>query len=736
MAAWALLLVALSLLSASPAVAQGFPEEPPELFPDTPAPPRPAPPPRDRKQGTKPPAETEPAETGIEVPRDKPEVRVLRTGGLRMETAALLLSGQEGGDLPFEALAFPLQADGARVRVPVIVEVDGAALLADHRGDLLRFDVSVYALGGKGEVLGALADTVEIDLARRGAQVAKSGVKLVGELSLLPGDCSLRVLVQNPETRRVGLRVLPLSVPDPKAGGTLLLPPLFAAAKDAWLAVRAVESKGLAPALPRLAGDAPPAARPILVADREAAFEAPVLGLAAGDPGLRLEVLRPNGEKAADLPVHLGARQPTAVPGLELLAATFTPHGLEPGPYVARLAAPGGAARSFGTPFILARDDVGGRVWAEFTPGHAAPAAAAAEGGGAAQSAGPTARQRRRRGDTTPVEAGYREAFRQLAAGQEEAARAAVTALETAAVGKGKLDPEDLLDAEARVARRLAAADPEGLVPVALLHTRLYHDYTARKQYLLATHARETALGLTELYGKKSASPQARQVAAGLVLALAGELAASAPAGLRERVFRRVVALDPDNEAALLCLAVDAERQGRPPEALTALDRLLRAHPGNGEAQLRRALALGRLGRRTEARRQLAELVAAPDAATAWWFPIAYQELARLAIDEESWDAAEKILRTGLERLPGDEKLLLELAALYDRRGRPADARALLAGWQPAGRAEPETASARRRYTQLPLARLAAAHAGLEQSAAERLPSLAAGMRGAAAGAQ
>jgi hypothetical protein len=131
-------------------------------------------------------------------------LRVLPTGGLRVESAALLLSGQEGGTIPFAALAFPFPGEGDRARVPVVIEIDGTDLLAGQSDPLLRIEISLYALTGSGNVQGSRMDTVEIDLTQLGAGVGESGVRYVGELSLLPDTYEVRVLVRNVATSELG----------------------------------------------------------------------------------------------------------------------------------------------------------------------------------------------------------------------------------------------------------------------------------------------------------------------------------------------------------------------------------------------------------------------------------------------------------------------------------------------------------------------------------------------------
>lgn len=638
-----------------------------------------------------------------------PAVRVLPSGGLQVESAALLMSGQEGGVIPLAALALPLPGEGGRARVPVIVEIDGSALLASHDKPGLRLEVSVYALSGGG-IQGSRMDTIAIDLARMREAVERSGIQLTGELALRPGDYTLRVLVRSLDTADIGLRSFPLSVPAFEKGSPALLPPVFAApSAEAWVTVRAAGSQP--PALPGLSG--PPAARPVLAPDEEARFAVAGAHLPAGELAPRVEAWRPGGERAGDFPARLGGRQPGAG-GLEVLTLAFTPSGLAPGEYELRVSVPG--ASSPGTRFVLAATEAS-RVWAALDARRSKPAARSA--------AMPPPPRRRRIGNAASIRQTYREALERLARGDEEAARAAVFQLESGLLsGKNRLTPEDLSGIELEVARKLAETGPESLVPVAMLHQRIYRD-SAGRQPLLATHARELVLQLADLYARRSGTPAARAMAARFIMGLAAELVKTAPASLRGRIYQRVLDLDAENEAALLCQAVDFERQGKAAEAVSTLERLLRSHPGNGEARLRLALSTKRLGRDEEARRLLQDFVkGAPEP---WQLAVAYQELGRMLIAGGELEAAERTLGEGRKLLPDDEKLALLLAMVHELRNRPEQAREALQPLRP-GTGE----SARRRYSRIPVELLDEVWSGLERAADERRASLAAALGSAA----
>src|SRR5689334_3191426 len=114
------------------------------------------------------------------------------------------MSGQEGGTIPVAALALPLPGPAGKSRVAVLLEADGAEAMEGQTGALLRLEVCLYAVtsgpDGSGRVMGSRMDTVEIDLARLGPDLEKSGFKYLGELQLAPGDYALRALVRNTAT--------------------------------------------------------------------------------------------------------------------------------------------------------------------------------------------------------------------------------------------------------------------------------------------------------------------------------------------------------------------------------------------------------------------------------------------------------------------------------------------------------------------------------------------------------
>ena len=652
---------------------------------------------------------------------EKPPLRVLRTGGLRVETAALLMSGQEGGTIPVAALALPFPGTGSKARVAVLLEMDGAEAMEGQTGDLLRLEVCLYAVtsapDGSGRVAGSRMDTVEIDLARLGADLEKSGLKYVGELQLDPGDYALRTLVRNTATSEVGLRMLPLSVPEFGQSQNILLPPLVAEPAGAWLQARGA---GIASPPPGLSFEALPSARPVFSPSEVISLRVPAWKVGGGE--LQIEVRRPGGARVATFPLKIASREPSGAPGLELLAATVQLKGVEEGVYELGIASAsrGSDESALSTSFVLLEKGSGGQVWAALTAPRRSRTANAGAATQAARAAAPKGK-RTRKIDAGPVREGYRAALRHLAQGHRETARDALLDLQLKTLtGDKPAISDDLVDVELDVAADLARQDPESLVPVLTLHQVLYREAVGNASFLLSTHNRELIFRLVDLYAERSGSPEGKIRAARFLMGLAAEMIWTAPPSLRARVFQQILAYDNKQEAAILCLAVDAERQGRYADAVVYLQRL---GPDHAEARLRLAVNLARLGKMQDARKILRELSGPEAKPEPWQLAVAWQETARLQLAAGDLDGAEKTLREGLQRLPEDDKLAVQLGLVRDLRKDPRGARDAVADL---GKTPGAGGAARHRYNQLPTEKLEEAWTQLQEQGIGQIPALAA----------
>lgn len=326
-------------------------------------------------------------------------------------------------------------------------------------------------------------------------------------------------------------------------------------------------------------------------------------------------------------------------------------------------------------------------------------------------------------GGVVTVERDYRRALLKLSAGQPDAARAAALELD----GGLPAPPSDRQAAQqqAEVLERLALRDPQALLPALLLHVDLYRHHRSERSYRRIEHHAEMIERASELYAEHAGTEAARVVAGEALAALGLGLLEDRHGTDARRVLARALEIDPGQPAALLGLATDHERHGRYPEAVEALERLVAARPGSSpessEARLRLAVNCARTGRWRDAESGYQALIEDP-AADEWAVVVAYEELAEMRLRGSDPAAAARLLRQGLGRFPGTERLRLQLAFALERGGDPAAARRMIE--ELARRPPSPEPSPRERYNQSPDSAQALALAGLTASAAERLGAL------------
>jgi tetratricopeptide (TPR) repeat protein len=642
-------------------------------------------------------------------------VRVLTTGGVDMEQAALLLSGQEGGALPLAAFASAVGPASGGVETLVVLEIAGAALLKESASPLY-VDVCLYVLtGDPPAVTASVLQTVAIDLEQQGEVLADGGLQLVRRLVLPAGEHSLRVLVRNRANRDLALRVLPLSVPTFAAGTPALLGPFFAPSPGRWLLVPASAGPTAVPGPP-----ATPPALPLIAVG--GAAELQVVTSPGQGAGLEIE-LRRDGKTIAAVPAVVAERTPLAA-GLELLTLSFDLPALPSGIAELGVRDAGGTVATRSTKVVLTEGTVAA-AWPSLLAGApVAPTAAA----GAGLPAAPPRRGLGRLGERQ-VAKRYREALQQLAGDGAEAARAAVAALESEALSGKSVEPRELVEIELGVLAPLAETSPEALWPVLALYVDSHRQHLAARAGVASLHTQQMVLRLAALFAE-SAPPAARPQAAVPLLALVADLPASGEHDLRVRALAAAREYQPDDAAILLCIAVDDERHADYQGAIEALSALRRLAPDDREVRLRLGINHARLGSQRQARSELGAALRGDADPPPWWLPLAYQELGRLHLDGGDLHAAEGVLRQGLARLPREEKLSLLLAQVLERGGDAAAAVEVLSAVIPSPQ-DRGFDSARHRYVQLPRQRLERARAELGELAGAARPRLAAALAAA-----
>ena len=267
-----------------------------------------------------------------------------------------MVSGRDGGPLKVSVLAAPFAMSPEKAYVPVLIEIDGASLLAGSKTGTATTEVYVYALDATGTVRDYFTQNLGLDLAKVGDTVRAGGVKFFGDLELPPGSYALRVLVRNGDTGASGLRALALDVPTFTDGKPVLLPAFQPAPNDRWLMARETNiHEGDLPFPFMMRGKAfVPASRPTLQAGQEVALALIGYRLAEGTLSARATILSADGKEVGEGSLRILGRE-TAAGGVVRFAAAFRPPKLAPGDYVLLLTltdANGGAETS-ATPFAL-----------------------------------------------------------------------------------------------------------------------------------------------------------------------------------------------------------------------------------------------------------------------------------------------------------------------------------------------------------------------------------------------
>jgi hypothetical protein len=243
--------------------------------------------------------------------------------------------------------------------VPVVIEADGASLMAGGAGDALPAEIYAYAISSSGAVQDFFTQSLRFDLAKVASALRQGGIKFYGHLDLPPGEYNVRVLVRNGGTGAYGLRSQPLVVPAFAEPAAVLLPPFFPEAPGRWLMVReSGRGEQQTAPYPFVVQERAyvPASRPVLTAGQEAAVALVGYHLPAGSLKAEARVLAADGRDLGEGDLKIGRRENPDAAGEDRLSATFRPPaGLVPGEYqlVIVLTDAQGVAHNSATRFVV-----------------------------------------------------------------------------------------------------------------------------------------------------------------------------------------------------------------------------------------------------------------------------------------------------------------------------------------------------------------------------------------------
>ena len=272
-------------------------------------------------------------------------------------TASQIMGDEDSGPIDAAVMVAPFRSSGDFAYVPVVIEVDGPALLAGKQGTTLPAEIFVYAMDEGGNVQDFLTQTMGLDLAKVQGVLQQSGLKFFGHLDLPPGRYSVRVLVRNGTTGAHGLRVVPLEVPAFAQAAPVLLPPFFPEAPGRWLMVRE-QPRGEQKEVPYpfMLKDQPyiPSSKPVLGPGQEAQVSLVGYNLGSGDVQVRAQVFGADGKEVAPGQIQVLGRESGGASGPDRLVGTFTAPDLQPGEYTLRVTlSAGGQADTSTARFVV-----------------------------------------------------------------------------------------------------------------------------------------------------------------------------------------------------------------------------------------------------------------------------------------------------------------------------------------------------------------------------------------------
>jgi VWFA-related protein len=262
-----------------------------------------------------------------------------------------LMSGNAGGSIATAVLAAPFRTgpDQRKAYVPVIIEADGATLLAGGAGKTVPAEIYAYAVDAQGSIFDFFDQNLRLDVEKAGPALRQGGLKFFGHLELPAGEYSVRVLLRNGETGAFGKRAVVVTVPAFAGEEPVLLSPFFPEASGRWTVVResprgeqrdasypfTVGAQAYVPAaLPRLQpGEAVPVA---LVG----------YNLGGGQLEAKARVQGADGRDLGGGDLRLAGSEPGGGTRPEVWRAVFrAPRGLAPGQYrlIVTVTGPGGA---------------------------------------------------------------------------------------------------------------------------------------------------------------------------------------------------------------------------------------------------------------------------------------------------------------------------------------------------------------------------------------------------------
>lgn len=263
--------------------------------------------------------------------------RALSSTERRAEAHELLFSGQDRDAIGSAVLAVPRRAAAGGWRVPIVLELEAAGLLAGPAGRAAGAEIYVYAFASDGGIVDFVAHRVAFTEEETARLSSGGGLKFLGDLDLPDaGPHEVRVMARSLRSGAAMVRSIPLDLPTAGGPRSVLLPPVvLQGAGDRWVVVTELPQA-------RESGSHPftfhgrelvPSAGTVAQGPGETRFL--ILGYGLGGSNLQIEsrLTTPAGDPLDAAPASFLARAEGVDEEPELILATVATDALAPGLY-------------------------------------------------------------------------------------------------------------------------------------------------------------------------------------------------------------------------------------------------------------------------------------------------------------------------------------------------------------------------------------------------------------------
>jgi hypothetical protein len=151
-------------------------------------------------------------------------------------TAEIVLNDIPQSGVHLASIAAPFATTSANAQVPVILEINGADVVAAAKGDTPTVEIFVYAFDDDGLVRDALIERKGVNLTNVGEKLKASGIKYYGTLALPEGHYAIKTLVRIAESGVKGFTRTDINVP--RAGEMGVSQPLFLEEPGKWVMIK------------------------------------------------------------------------------------------------------------------------------------------------------------------------------------------------------------------------------------------------------------------------------------------------------------------------------------------------------------------------------------------------------------------------------------------------------------------------------------------------------------------